>query len=182
MFCVEGDATFLWTSMTWICHGVLEFVIKEVLCSIGAFIKQGELPFSRMLNDTLASIDQTLHLLMTLLITKFDFFYATLLCRLRSIAAHRDHFVRCLSVRLSGSHTFLVVTHSYVSQATHAFLGMLPLCSFTSRHSLDFPLMYTDWTIQNRHAFLSSSCYIFRWRYALSKYWHNLPFWSRISL
>ena len=30
---------------------------------------------------------------------------------------------------LSGSHTFLVVTHSYVSQATPAFLGMLPLCS-----------------------------------------------------
>ena len=45
------------------------------------------------------------------------------LCRLRSIAAHRDHFVRCLS----GSHTFLVVTHSYVSQATHAFFRMLPL-------------------------------------------------------
>ena len=38
----------------------------------------------------------------------------------------------CLSVHpsvcLSGSHTFLVVTYSYVSQATHAFLGMLPLC------------------------------------------------------
>ena len=34
----------------------------------------------------------------------------------------------CLCVCLSGSHTFLVVTHSYVSQATHAFLGMLPLC------------------------------------------------------
>ena len=55
-----------------------------------------------------------------------------LLCPLRSIAAHRDHFVRRLSVHacvcLSGSHTFLVVTHSYVSQATRAFLGMLPLC------------------------------------------------------
>ena len=50
------------------------------------------------------------------------------LCRLRSIAAHRDHFVRRLSVRLSGSHTFLVVMHSNVSQATRAFLGMLPLC------------------------------------------------------
>ena len=57
-------------------------------------------------------------------------------CRLRSIAAHRDHFVWILSVRpsvrlcvcLSGSHTFLVVTHSYVLQATRAFLGMLPLC------------------------------------------------------
>ena len=58
----------------------------------------------------------------------------TCLCRLRSIAAHKDHFVRRLSVRpsvyvscLSGSHTFLVVTHSYISQATHAFHGMLPL-------------------------------------------------------
>ena len=58
--------------------------------------------------------------------------YPIFLYRLRSIAAHRDHFVRRLSVRpcvcLLGSHTFLVVTHSYVSQATHAFLGMLPLC------------------------------------------------------
>ena len=59
------------------------------------------------------------------------------LCRLRSIAAHKDLFVRRLSVRLfvcvclSGSHTFLVVTHSYVWQATHAFLGMLPLCNNT---------------------------------------------------
>ena len=34
----------------------------------------------------------------------------------------------CLCVRLSGSHTFLVVTHSYVSQVTHAFLGKQPLC------------------------------------------------------
>ena len=53
------------------------------------------------------------------------------LCRLRSIAAHRAHFVRrlsaCPSVCLSGSHTLLLVTHSYVSQATHAFLGMLSL-------------------------------------------------------
>ena len=34
-----------------------------------------------------------------------------------------------LCVRLSGSHTFLVVTHSYmyVSEAPHAYLGMLPL-------------------------------------------------------
>ena len=64
------------------------------------------------------------------------------LCHLQSIAAHRDHFVWRLSVRLSvrpsvrpsiclcGSHTFLVVTHSYryALQTTHAFLGMLPLC------------------------------------------------------
>ena len=54
------------------------------------------------------------------------------LCHLRSIAAHRDHFVRrlsvCACVCLSDSHTFLIVMHSYVWQATHAFLGMLPLC------------------------------------------------------
>ena len=53
------------------------------------------------------------------------------LCRLRSIAAHRDNFVWrlsvCVSVCLYCSHTFLVVTHSYVLQATHAYLGMLPL-------------------------------------------------------
>ena len=58
------------------------------------------------------------------------------LFRLWSIAVHRDHFVRCLSVRpsvrlslsvcMSDSHTFLVVTHKNVSQATHAFLRMLP--------------------------------------------------------
>ena len=63
------------------------------------------------------------------------------LCRLRSIAAHRDHFVRRLSVHLcvclSGSQTFLIVTHSYVSQATHAFLGMLPLCLWHISHWLD---------------------------------------------
>ena len=43
----------------------------------------------------------------------------------RSAIQHRR-----LSVCLSGSHAFLVVTHtcSYVSQATHAFIGMLPLC------------------------------------------------------
>ena len=40
---------------------------------------------------------------------------------------HRDPFVRRLSVCLSGSHTFLVDTLNYVSQA-HAFLGMLLLC------------------------------------------------------
>ena len=67
------------------------------------------------------------------------------LCRLRSIAAHRDHFVRrlsvCACVRLSDSHTFLIVTHSYVSQATHAFLGMLPLCfmSYCPLFKIRFP-------------------------------------------
>ena len=34
----------------------------------------------------------------------------------------------CQSVCLSGSHNFVVVAYSYVSQATHAFLGLLPLC------------------------------------------------------
>ena len=68
-------------------------------------------------------------------------FLSPFLCRLRSIAVHRDHFVwrlsvrvcMCLCVCLCGSHTFLVVTHSYVSQATHAFLGMLPLCLYCLR-------------------------------------------------
>ena len=50
-----------------------------------------------------------------------------LLCCLQSIAAQREHFFQHLSICLSGSHTFLVVTHSYISQASHAFLGMLPL-------------------------------------------------------
>ena len=59
-----------------------------------------------------------------------------LLCRLRSIAAHTNHFLQrlsvclsvCVCVHMSGSHTFLVVTNSYVLQATHAFRRMLPLC------------------------------------------------------
>ena len=63
-------------------------------------------------------------------------FQVQILCRLRSIVAHRDHFVWRLSVPpfvcpcvcLSDSHSLLVVRHSYVSQATHAFLRMLPLC------------------------------------------------------
>ena len=60
---------------------------------------------------------------------------------IQSIAAHSDHFVSCLSVGLSvfvclsGSHTFLVVTHRYVSQATHAFLGMLPFWYFINFRS-----------------------------------------------
>ena len=54
-------------------------------------------------------------------------------CCLQSLGAHMDHFVRCTAVHvcvfacLFSSHTFLVVIHSFVSQATHAFLGLLPL-------------------------------------------------------
>ena len=67
---------------------------------------------------------------------EMQFKCAHFLCLLRSIAAHRDHFVWrlfvrrsvCLCVCLSSSHTFLAVTQSYVSKVTHAFLGMLPLC------------------------------------------------------
>ena len=65
------------------------------------------------------------------------------LCRLRSIVAHRDHFVRrvCRYVRLTDSHTFLVVTlflqvtHSFVSQATN--LDMLPFWCFN--------ILYQKW-------------------------------------
>ena len=61
-------------------------------------------------------------------------------CRLRSIAAHGNHFVRrlsvrpsvCVSVRLSGSHTFLVVTHSYDSQETPS------LCLILDRENYAF--------------------------------------------
>ena len=58
------------------------------------------------------------------------YFLQVLLCRLGSIAEHRDHFVRrlCVCVCLSCSPTFLALAHSYILQATHAFLGMLPLC------------------------------------------------------
>ena len=76
------------------------------------------------------------------------------LCRLRSIAAPRDLFVWRLSVHLSGSHTFLVVTHSYVSQATHAFLGMLPLCWF-SLH-----VLVTMQTLVNQHLAYSARLYL----------------------
>ena len=52
--------------------------------------------------------------------------------RMNPIDFEGQRFVRrlsvCACVCLSDSHTFLIVTHSYVSQATHAFLGMLPLC------------------------------------------------------
>ena len=36
-----------------------------------------------------------------------------------------------MCVCLSGSNTFLVVKHNHVLQATHAFLGMLPLFFFS---------------------------------------------------
>ena len=43
----------------------------------------------------------------------------------------------CVCVCLSGSHTFLVVRHSYVLQETHAFLGMLPFWYVTLMHVLN---------------------------------------------
>ena len=80
--------------------------------------------------------------------------FCKILCPLRSITAHRDHFVRrlsvcpsvCARVRLSGSHTFLVVTHSYVSQATRAFLGMLPLCSSYTLDGNDSSHNFCSWS------------------------------------
>ena len=93
-----------------------------------------------------------------------------MLCLLRSIGAHRDHFVRHLSVSLSvcpsvcpfGSHTFLVVTHSYVSQATLAFLGMLPLCLYYFaylRNILYEMLMKCDFW-QELYALVSCNLYL----------------------
>ena len=88
------------------------------------------------------------------------------LCRLRSIAAHRDHFVRRLSVRLSGSHTFLVVTHSYVSQATHAFLGMLPLCLYlNNKNNASYHIAFWYFLSQHRLSFecISRKVYLYSW-------------------
>ena len=51
-----------------------------------------------------------------------------------TIEAKRHIGITLSGVCLSGSHTFLVVTHSYVSQATHAFCGMLPL--FTNHFAI----------------------------------------------
>ena len=88
----------------------------------------------------------------------FNSFRVIFLCHLQSIAAHTDHFVRCLSVRLSvclsGSHTFLVVTHSYVSQATHAFLGMLPQCCIkTSKTTINVTHFHdNNWTLSPNFA------------------------------
>ena len=93
---------------------------------------------------------------------------AMLLCRMRSIAAHRDHFVRrlsvCACVCLSDSHTFLIVTHSYVthsyvSQATHAFLGMLPLCCL-----VNIRFCFTYWNIykyctNSKETYKSCACF-----------------------
>ena len=53
--------------------------------------------------------------------------YLSFLCCLRSIAAHRDHFVQRLCVKLSWkSH---IQSCNYISQVTHAFLRILLLCS-----------------------------------------------------
>ena len=77
------------------------------------------------------------------------------LCRLRSIATHTDHFVRrlsvCPSVRLS---VRLSHSQSYVLQATHAFLGMLPLflntqllCGWHRSHQIFRYCMIFKWSI-----------------------------------
>ena len=66
---------------------------------------------------------------------KTDLFLNLHLCGCVNCEAYRHIGITlsgiCLSVRLcvclSGSHTFLVVTNSYVSQVTRAFLRMLPL-------------------------------------------------------
>ena len=96
-------------------------------------------------------------------------------CEALCLASVRPSVYR--SICLSGSHTFLVVRHSYVSQATNAFLGMLPLCSyftcallltrpFTSYHNfyapksidiclvylsvVNFNLRYNFWKVRDR--------------------------------
>ena len=105
------------------------FVLQITCVGVGDIYNKGKVSTVKLVIITQSHLDQRSHFLFEFYISSVWYF----LCHLRSIAAHRDHFVRRLSVRLcvylSGSHTFLVVTHSYVSQATHAFLGMQPLCS-----------------------------------------------------
>ena len=45
---------------------------------------------------------------------------------------------------MSGSHTFFVVTHSYVSQETNAFLGMLSLCFVSTMYSFVFEIFISE--------------------------------------
>ena len=47
----------------------------------------------------------------------------------------------CVSVRYTCTHFLMAVTHSYVSQATHAFLGMLSLCLLISMIRLHFQIV-----------------------------------------
>ena len=74
----------------------------------------------------------------------------------------------CLSVCLSGSHTFLVVVHSYVSQAIHAFIGMLPLhvWELLNTHWNNFnrllPVTFNGWNSQ----ILQHMIFKFSWKRA----------------
>ena len=68
----------------------------------------------------------------------FQYGFKYLLCRLRSITAHRDHFVQhlyvCVSVCLSGSHTRIAMFrkwHMHSSECCHYANMMLP-----SKHKL----------------------------------------------
>ena len=56
---------------------------------------------------------------------------SVILSRLQSIAAHRDNFVKCLSVYWVV--TLSLVTQGYFSQ-THAFLGMQPFWCTCSKY------------------------------------------------
>ena len=81
-------------------------------------------PLKRILLEEWRDVGDNLHWCLFLTKKLSSWF----LCRLRSIATHRDHFVRRLSVRLCVRLSVrLSHSHSYVSQATHAFLKMLPL-------------------------------------------------------
>ena len=100
------------------------------------------------------------------------------LCRLRSIVTHRDHFVRRPSVCLSVCSSVTLFCHtfqSYVSQATHAFLRMLPLflsfiliANTTNNKNVTFHEVWTVISslikiIGKEHDFLQNFAYIL-WR------------------
>ena len=93
------------------------------------------------------------------------------LCRLRNKATHRDHFVRhlsvCLSVRLSHS-------HSYVSQATHAFLGMLPLFFIIWDKAFIFFCMCVPY--DKAFPMVSWILNVWPWPWPLTYFWKTLTF------
>ena len=108
------------------------------------------------------------------------------LCRLRIIAAHRDHFVQRLSVCLS-VHNFVVVTHSYASQATHAFLPMLPLCLLQAvllhyiakiHANIHWDLNFLTPSIEPEHVFQYCTHNIAALRRHIQFYYKSIAFYS----
>ena len=148
MIQIKFNFSYVWPTFTWVialcknlvfrtffsffCDFDLKFGIRICLDIMQIkFDFCGVWPLLKFRFPDFSDIDLKFHMwiCLDLIQVKINFcrVWSTFLCLLRSIGTHKDHFV-CASVCMSGNHTFLVVTHSYVSQATHAFLRILPLC------------------------------------------------------